>query len=71
MISRPRNSARPSKAELTAWRKAHGLSRRQFAAILGVTLRVVRSWEQNATPKNNIPVHAWEVARIKIGRLVV
>lgn len=57
--------------ELRAWRKQHGLSRTQVAALLSVAPGTVRNWEQGA---RNMPAPTdlllkratrTEIARVK------
>lgn len=39
-----------------SWRKAMGLKRKETAALLGIKLRILRSYEKSPNHKNYIPV---------------
>lgn len=45
-------------AQIKAYRKAHGLTQKGFAAILGVWATTVKRWEYE---KNKPPVYVWEL----------
>jgi transcriptional regulator with XRE-family HTH domain len=39
-----------------SWRKAMGLKRKEIAALLGIKMRTLRSYEKVSAHKNSIPI---------------